>query len=274
MKIRRALIAILVVPPLSFSTMAAEYQSIFSVHSMLNDDMDSLNSLSYSYFFKKLESKGPLDYFGFNQRVNQISLSTAFPEFDLFEDRNLGVNVSHNINNWQVGANYSKFESNTTNTSADFYVLSGQYFLTDNWGIGVTYNDGDYESAYRKFSLNNGFRVFSNYLINLAGDATLGFSVSYEDHTSDTLLSAEYFTPMANGGFLKASIALNENSDIVATGKYYFDQQTAVEMSLDEGDVANIGYNKFVSSDYKLSIGMSYPFEDYRLYNLGLTGYF
>jgi len=267
-------VALLLVAPLSFSTFAEEYQSIFNAHSIFNDDLDSLNSLSYSYFFKKLETRGPLDYFGFNQRVNQITVSTAFPDLDLFKDRNLGVNLSHNYNNWQLSASYSKLESDTAYTDADFYTVSGQYFLSENWDIGIRYQDNDYKSGHQSFHDDSGFTVFTNYLVNLSGDATLGLSLSYEDKSSDANLSAVYFTPLADGRFFSASISTNENFDVLASGKYYFDKSTAVEMSLDEGDVSNIGYSKFLNANYKVAVGVTYPFEDHRLYNLSLTGYF
>ena len=109
--------------PFTFNIAAEEYSAIANIHTLIDEDKNSLNTLSYSYFFKKLETKGPVDYFGFNQRTNDISVNTSFPDADLFDERVLGVSASHNINNWQLSANYSRYDNDKWNFEDSFYQL-------------------------------------------------------------------------------------------------------------------------------------------------------
>ena len=99
-------------------------------------------------------------------------------------------------------------------------------------------------------------------------------SFELEDVTSDATFKAEYFTPLSNGRYLLASISTNEDLDVQATGKFYFDKQSAIQLSMFEDKVSNLAYSKFINDDYKLAVGLTYPFESHRLYNLSLTGYF
>ena len=254
MTFRKSILALSLFSMLPPTIQAEEYSDQFNASVIFDDDFDNYTGLVYSHYFDKLQSFGPKDYFGFNQRNNQIDANISFPELEFMDERYMNVNGQYNTGNFQLSAGYSRLDNDESDFDFSATSLGVNYFVNNNWSVGIDTDQPDEGSSIT--------RINTKYLMQLSGMDSLGFTLRWNDFSREFFANAEYFKQLSNNRYLLLNLGANEDLDLSAGAKFYFDNSRAVSTSFSSDGLTSVGYQQFLSNDWRLSIDVNNPLED------------
>lgn len=227
----------------SAATAADSYQSVSNVGYKNTDSNDTL-SIDSTYYLSPKRTLGPYDQFTYINKQSNV--------YGRYADDDFGdvtaIGGEYFINNFVVGASYNNVDYGSSSKN---YTLSGGYFLTSDLLAKVTFienRDGE-DSAL--------FDLAYNHRLNSTD--YVGVTLTSDDDFDYRAVAAKYFIDLQQGNYLtfegKYESYDNAENQWVAETNYYFSKATSVFANYNKQDTYSFGGQHFINRNIGVKVG-------------------